>query len=150
MEINLFKVIWFERDFLESTCLPMITVRVDTKWTHAEQYHMRYRAIELTLRWPRPIKFRLDFAQYYPGGYLDPHIDTTQEYEFRVNSILVIRKPRRGGHLYSEKFLYNGKRLKIIQPNLYQHEVTMIEEGERWVLNFQFHVSTNGMEQTPF
>ncbi len=54
---------------------------------------------------------------------------------YKMNCVLV--KPKAGGVFICEKKIFNlFGRLYLFRPDLYQHRVTKIERGSRWLLSF--------------
>jgi hypothetical protein len=151
MECQLLKRrVRYDSEFFGTIKFAVLSLRFDTKWNESKEYCMRYRAAEATLRWPHPIRVRLDFCQYREGGFLEPHIDGAHEHVSQVNFIFLLRRPVAGGELLSKRFLYKGKRLRVIRPTRDEHELTRVEKGERWVLNFKVAFSNDRTKQTPF
>ncbi|MBA3732824.1 2OG-Fe(II) oxygenase [Patescibacteria group bacterium] len=150
IKLDILQWIRVQRKYLPPLRLGVISLRIDRSWTEISQYGMKYLATELIVRWPRFLMIRLDLANYHVGGFLEPHIDPTFEEVRQYNSILVLKSPEVGGELISEKFVYNSKYLKIIEPNRYQHEVTKITQGERLVLNLSLRFSFEKLPSPPF
>ncbi len=73
----------------------------------------------------------------YPQGHrVVPHVDMVAEGRlYKLN--LVVIKPRAGGHFLCERNLFNIRgRAYLFRPDLYQHQVSRIEKGNRWLLSF--------------
>jgi hypothetical protein len=150
MWIEIFRLLRVKSEYFAPRKVGLIALRLDFAWNEVTDLKMRYLAYELALRWPRTMKFRLDLAQYRTGGRLDEHIDPTHEQEHQLNFIFVLRKPLKGGELISEKFVYNGSRLKIVETNRYKHEVTLVEKGERLVVNLGVRFANQYLNPPPF
>lgn len=147
---DLLRVIEVKRVFLEPLWLSLVSIRVDRAWNKVPDLKMHYWATELIFRWPLQVRFRLDIAKYFLGGYLEEHIDGTREDEKQFNSIFTIRKAESGGELIAEKFVYCGSRLKIVEVNRYKHEVTRVEKGERLIANFSVRYPTEKNSTPPW
>jgi hypothetical protein len=77
------------------------------------------------------------YLVHYPEGHkVVPHVDMVSEGRlYKLNLVLV--KPRAGGQFLCEKNIFNlGGRLYLFRPDLYQHRVSRIERGNRWLLSF--------------
>ncbi|MDR9426151.1 MAG: 2OG-Fe(II) oxygenase [Marinobacter sp.] len=73
----------------------------------------------------------------YPEGHkVVPHVDMVSEGRlYKLN--LVLKKPDAGGRFLCEKNIFDlGGRLYLFRPDLYQHRVSRIERGNRWLLSF--------------
>jgi hypothetical protein len=150
MWIEILRLIRVKSGYFGQRRVGLIALRLDFAWTEITDLKIRYLAYELAVRWPRTLKFRLDLAQYRMGGRLDEHIDPTHELERQFNFVFVLRKPIKGGELVSEKFVYNGSRLKIVETNRYRHEVTRVEKGERIVANLGVRFANQYLNPPPF
>jgi hypothetical protein len=75
-------------------------------------------------------------VHYGRGHRIMPHLDMVTEGRlYKLNCLLV--KPRRGGEFSCERSIFNLLgRLVLFRPDLYQHEVSRIEDGNRWLLSF--------------
>ncbi len=149
MQIELLRFLHVERKFGGPLRFGVIEFRFDTCWNENPGYRARYWRTEICLRWPWRLKFRLDLTRYGEGGYLEPHLDPVYEGERQYNCIFVLRAPERGGELLAERFVYCGSRLKIIEPNLYLHELTPVEKGERIVLNLGIYFAVRRIPPRP-
>ena len=65
-----------------------------------------------------------------------PHLDMIAEGRlYKFNWVLV--KPREGGEFSCDKTHFNlFGRFILFRPDLYQHQVSRIERGQRWLLSF--------------
>lgn len=102
------------------------------------------------IRWPCSFQVSLFMNRYRQHCKLATHIDPHIEGERRIQIQVVLRNAERGGELRAERFVYNGRRVKIFNPYAYRHEVTEVEAGERFVLNFGlwFYPGSNRMPST--
>lgn len=73
---------------------------------------------------------------YAAGHRVLPHIDGVNEGRlYKLNCVL--RKPKRGGAFRCERTIFNlFDRLVLFRPDLYEHQVSQIEAGSRWLLSF--------------
>lgn len=73
----------------------------------------------------------------YPEGHgVVPHVDMVSKGGlYKLNCVLT--KPRSGGEFICEKHIFNlFGRLYLFRPDLYEHRVSTIERGNRWLLSF--------------
>ncbi len=73
----------------------------------------------------------------YPEGHkVGPHLDMIAHGRlYKLNCVLV--KPGEGGEFVCEKNIVNlFGRVILFRPDLYQHRVSKIERGSRWLLSF--------------
>jgi hypothetical protein len=84
--------------------------------------------------------FQFSFAdchllKYPTGSEIKPHVDEVDgKKHYRLN--IVLRKAKVGGVFSCEKSIINFPRVKLFRPDLYEHSVSKIEDGERLVLSF--------------
>ena len=73
----------------------------------------------------------------YPQGHkVGPHVDMVSAGRlYKLNWVLI--KPRAGGEFICDKNLFNlFGRVYLFRPDLHQHRVSRIEQGNRWLLSF--------------
>lgn len=73
----------------------------------------------------------------YPEGHsVVRHVDMVSKGRlYKLNWILA--KPSSGGEFICEKTIFNlFGRLYLFRPDLYEHRVSTIERGNRWLLSF--------------
>ena len=73
----------------------------------------------------------------YPEGHkVVPHVNMVYEGRlYKLNCVLV--EPKTGGEFVCEKNVFNlFGRVILFRPDLYQHRVSKIERGNRWLLSF--------------
>lgn len=65
-----------------------------------------------------------------------PHVDMISEGRlYKLNCVLI--KPKKGGEFICDKNIFNlFGRLYLFRPDLYQHQVSKILHGNRWLLSF--------------
>lgn len=75
-------------------------------------------------------------VHYSAGHAIMPHVDMVAEGRlYKLNCVVV--KPRAGGEFWCEKTIFNlFGRIVLFRPDLYQHRVSRIERGSRWLLSF--------------
>jgi len=73
----------------------------------------------------------------YPEGHkVVPHVDMISEGRlYKLNCVLA--KPKAGGEFVCDRNIFNlFGRVYLFRPDLYQHRVSKIERGSRWLLSF--------------
>lgn len=80
--------------------------------------------------------FSVYLVRYSQGHQIAPHVDMVAEGRlYKLNCVLV--KPDSGGEFSCEKNIFNALgRVILFRPDLYQHQVSKIEAGNRWLLSF--------------
>jgi len=75
-------------------------------------------------------------VHYSAGHRIMPHVDMVAAGRlYKLNCVLV--KPKRGGEFSCERTIVNVfDRVVVFRPDLYQHRVSRIERGNRWLLSF--------------
>lgn len=75
-------------------------------------------------------------VRYSAGHAIAPHVDMVSEGRlYKLNWILV--KAGAGGEFFCERNIFSlFGRVILFRPDLYQHRVSRIERGERWLLSF--------------
>ncbi|HMA99216.1 MAG TPA: 2OG-Fe(II) oxygenase [Wenzhouxiangella sp.] len=86
--------------------------------------------------------FAIYLVRYSAGHRVVPHVDGVEEGRlYKLN--WVVAKPPSGGVFRCEKTILNiFGRFILFRPDLYVHEVTKIERGNRWLLTFALNWRT--------
>ena len=82
------------------------------------------------------------YSVRYPEGHrVVPHVDMIADGRlFKLNYVL--SKPKAGGEFLCEKNIFNlFGRLYLFRPDLYEHQVSRIEKGNRWLLSFALNTA---------
>ncbi len=81
-------------------------------------------------------RFAVYLVRYSAGHAIMPHVDMVAEGRlYKLNCVLV--KPRAGGEFRCERSILNlFGRIVLFRPDLYRHQVSRIERGNRWLLSF--------------
>lgn len=89
----------------------------------------------------RSRRLNIYLVRYPQGHKVAPHLDMIAEGRlYKLNCVLI--KPRAGGRFLCEKNVFNlCGRVILFRPDLYQHQVTPIEAGTRWLLSFAMTTS---------
>jgi len=87
----------------------------------------------ILLQWGRLTVY---LVRYSAGHSIWPHVDMVSEGRlYKLNLVLV--KPDAGGEFCCERTILDVfGRVIVFRPDLYQHHVTRIERGKRWLLSF--------------
>ncbi len=80
--------------------------------------------------------FDLYLLKFPKGCFIPKHRDEIGfgKRHLRVN--IILKGAKKGGKFICEKSIINLPFIKVFRPDLYEHEVTKIEEGTRYVLSF--------------
>jgi len=83
----------------------------------------------------RSRRLSIYLVHYASGHQVLPHVDGVSEGRlYKLNCVLV--KPRCGGRFSCERTIFNLlDRLVLFRPDLYEHRVSRIEAGDRWLLS---------------
>lgn len=75
-------------------------------------------------------------VHYCAGHSIVPHVDMVSEGRlYKFNWVIV--KPKAGGEFICERNIFNlFGRFILFRPDLYEHQVSKIERGNRWLLSF--------------
>ena len=86
----------------------------------------------------RSRRLNIYLVRYSQGHSILPHLDMVSAGRlFKFNWVLI--KPEAGGEFICERTLFNlFGRFILFRPDLYQHQVSRIERGQRWLLSFEF------------
>lgn len=87
-------------------------------------------------------KYLSTYLVRYPEGHkVVPHLDMIDNGRlYKLNCLLV--KPRSGGAFACEKNIFSlFGRVILFRPDLYQHQVSRIERGNRWLLSFALTIN---------
>ncbi|MGE5541111.1 MAG: 2OG-Fe(II) oxygenase [Bacillota bacterium] len=129
-----------------------MSIIVRPKWQRVEYDggSLRYQEYVINLRWPILLQLQLHVSKYGVGDYLAEHIDYIEkgERQFRVQFIL--KNAVSGGELVVPHFIVNRRHFKIFEPCKYRHAVTVVEEGERLLLNLGIRYSFQRIRPVPF
>ena len=68
------------------------------------------------------------------GASLEKHKDTITRGERQFRLLIVLKEALRGGELICPTYIFNFRRLRLFEPCSHEHEVTLVEEGERLVI----------------
>ena len=84
----------------------------------------------------RSQRLNIYLVRYFEGHSIMPHLDMVSSGRlYKFNWVLI--KPKKGGVFYCEKNRLNlFGRFILFRPDLYEHRVSRIEHGQRWLLSF--------------
>lgn len=81
-----------------------------------------------------PIPFDIYLIKYPKGAFIPAHIDPVSDKKhFRLN--MVLKKAKKGGEFICKDPIYNSSRIKLFRPDISEHSVTLVEEGNRYLLS---------------
>ena len=82
----------------------------------------------------RPIPFDCYLIRYPVGSAIAPHTDPVKDRRhFRLN--IVIKRSPIGGDFLCENPLFTSTRINFFRPDIFEHSVTRVEGGSRYVLS---------------
>ncbi len=89
----------------------------------------------------RSRRFNIYLVRYPQGHRVIPHVDMIAQGKlFKLNCVL--SKPKAGGEFICDKNIFNLRgRVYLFRPDLYQHQVSRIERGKRWLLSFALNTA---------
>jgi hypothetical protein len=131
---------------------PVLSITIRPKWQRVEYDggSLRYQEYVLNLRWPILLQIQLHVSKYGVGDGLREHIDYIQEGERQFRIQFIWRNAKRGGELIVPHFIVNRRHFKVFEPCKYRHEVTIVEEGERFLFNLGIRYSFQRIRPVPF
>lgn len=84
-------------------------------------------------------KFDLYLLRFPEGTHVPPHKDPIKNHKhYRLNITLV--KPNIGGKFLGGNPIINLSRLTFFRPDLYTHEMSVIQSGQCYMLSFGFAI----------
>lgn len=84
-----------------------------------------------------PLPFDCYILKYKEGSFIAPHVDKVDfGKHYRLN--IVVKAPKKGGEFSCKKCMLKFWRVAFFRPDLYEHAVSKIEKGSRYVFSFGF------------
>lgn len=81
-----------------------------------------------------PFRFDLYFLKFPTDSEIAPHKDQVKSgRHFRLN--IVIKEALVGGQFNCKAPIYETRRIKLFRPDISEHSVTCIEQGNRYVFS---------------
>ena len=115
---------------MRSWCIKPKKVKL-FRWTEGRQ-NSGYRAF--TLLYSEYLKMDCYIIHYPTGSSIPPHIDPMVNGKmYRLN--IEIWKPKSGGIFHSKTLLNIFNRAYLFRPDVEEHYVTEITEGNRWLFS---------------
>ena len=102
---------------------------------HSEYKTSRLLDINVQDRW----WLQILLAHYPDGTCVPPHTDALKNRDV-YRMVLVLRHTGSGGDVVGPKIFKLGRRLYLLRPDLYKHELTPVVGGERISLLITFYV----------
>ena len=102
------------------------------RWQRGRQETGYYKMLLCGAKWP--VKFDMYLLKFPTGCVVLPHVDTVKEGKhYRLN--LILRKAREGGNFNCTSAIFETERIKLFRPDIEEHSVSNIMEGNRCVLS---------------
>lgn len=84
-----------------------------------------------------PLPFDCYILKYKEGSFISLHVDKVDSGKhYRLN--VVVKAPEKGGVFTCEKCIFKFWRVAFFRPDMYEHAVSKIERGSRYVFSFGF------------
>lgn len=81
-----------------------------------------------------PLPFDMYLIRYRVGSYIPPHTDKVEKgRHYRMN--IILKQSKIGGDFVCKHNIIDLPRIKIFRPDLYEHSVTELVEGSRYILS---------------
>ena len=81
-----------------------------------------------------PIKFDTYLLRFPKGSEFAPHTDKVESGKhYRLN--IVLKNAKVGGEFICANPIFETKRIKLFRPDESEHQVTKVQEGNRYVLS---------------
>jgi len=81
-----------------------------------------------------PIPWDCHLIRFPTESYIPAHVDGVVEgRHFRLN--IILKKPQEGGEFICEDTIINWSRIKLFRPDIAEHSVSRITDGNRLVLS---------------
>lgn len=81
-----------------------------------------------------PIAFDMYLIRYRVGSHIPPHTDKVEKgRHYRMN--IILKQSKVGGDFVCKNNIINLPRIKLFRPDLYEHSVTELKEGSRYILS---------------
>ncbi|MCF2829585.1 MULTISPECIES: 2OG-Fe(II) oxygenase [unclassified Pseudoalteromonas] len=110
----------------------MSTLRKLFRWERGRQKSGYDKMLICGAYWP--IKFDTYLLRFPKGSEIKPHTDTVKSGKhYRLN--IVLRSARVGGEFICSNPIFETKRIKFFRPDISEHQVTKVQEGNRYLLS---------------
>lgn len=81
-----------------------------------------------------PLPFDIYLIRYRVGSHIPPHTDKVGKgRHYRMN--IILKQSKVGGDFVCSNHIINCPRIKLFRPDLYEHSVTELKEGSRYILS---------------
>jgi len=102
------------------------------RWQKGRQRSGYDKMLLAALIWP--FKFDMYLLRFPTGSEIAPHTDKVLSgRHFRLN--IVIIEAHEGGDFCCSATIFETRRIKLFRPDLYEHAVTRIDSGCRYVFS---------------
>lgn len=94
------------------------------------------------------LRFDCYLLRFAKGAYIDPHTDPAKPgfRHFRLN--IYLRSARKGGQFSVSETLLSNRFFCLFRPDLYEHDVSTIDDGTRYVLSLGLLLRDRGKNNT--
>lgn len=83
------------------------------------------------------IPYDLHLLKFEKGSFIPNHIDSVDYGKhYRVN--IILKNAKKGGNFICKNPIFETKRIKFFRPDISEHSVSEVIEGNRYVLSFGF------------
>jgi len=102
------------------------------RWKAGRQQTGYQKMLLATALWP--IKFDMYLLRFNEGHEIPTHRDQVESGKhFRLN--IILKHPKRGGEFKCEEALFSTRSIKLFRPDICEHSVSKIVEGNRYVFS---------------
>ena len=102
---------------------------------------------KMLLLWSKfPVPFDIYILKYPLNSEIKPHVDKVKGGKhFRLN--IILKNAKKGGVFNVNHCIFETKRIKFFRPDLSEHSVTKITEGNRILFSLGFVLKDKKLEQ---
>jgi len=80
------------------------------------------------------LQFDCYLLRFGEGAAIPAHTDRLDSgYHYRLN--IIVKKAKQGGDFICQTCIFETDRIKLFRPDLYEHAVSKVERGQRYVLS---------------
>lgn len=105
------------------------------RWREGRQETGYFKMLFLWSKFPVPLDIYL--LKYPQGSIIPPHVDKViSGRHYRLN--IILKNAQSGGLFVVKKCIFETQRIKFFRPDISEHSVTKIDNGERIVFSLGF------------
>ncbi len=110
----------------------MTLLRKLFRWERGRQQSGYDKMLLFGTLWP--VKCDTYLLKFPEGSEIKPHTDPVRTgRHYRLN--IVLKNAKEGGDFICQNPIYESKRIKLFRPDLCQHQVSKIIQGNRYLLS---------------